>query len=169
MRRLSSRTTFWYKRVFPVIWFGFLAVFVTVSIFGSSTKAGAAASPDLLFLIVPVAMAAFGYFFMKNYVFDLVDEAFDAGDALLVKNGGREDRIALSDIQNVNYTPMLSPPRVTVSLRKPSVFGDKVSFCAPIQLIPLSNHPIIDEWIKHVDAVREARWRSMQSQARGSS
>lgn len=169
MRRLSSRTTFWYKRAFPVIRFGFLALFVAVSIFGSSTKAGAAASPDLLLLIMPVAMAAFGYFFMKNYVFDLVDEAFDTGDTLLVKNGGREDRIALSDIQNVNYTPMMSPPRVTLSLRKPSIFGDKVSFCAPIQLIPFSNHPLIDEWIKHIDDVREARWRSMQHRASGSS
>ena len=28
MRRISSRLTFWYKRVFPIIWFGLLAVFV---------------------------------------------------------------------------------------------------------------------------------------------
>lgn len=158
MRRLSSRTTFWYKRVFPVIWFGFLALFIAVPTFGSLTKG--AAPPDLLFFIVPVAMAVFGYFVMKKFIFDLVDEVFDACDALLVKSGGRDDRIALSDIKNVNYTPMMSPPRVTLSLRKPSVFGDKVSFCAPIQLIPLSNHPIIDELIDRIEAAREGRGRN---------
>lgn len=167
MRRLSSRTTFWYKRVFPVIWFGFLALFVTVSIVASLTTASAALDP--LFFIMSVGMAAFGYFFMKKFIFDVVDEVFDAGDTLLVKNGGRDDRIALSDIKNVNYSPLMSPPLVTLSLRKPSVFGDKVSFCAPIQLIPLFNHPIIDELIERVDTVREAHWRSMQNQARGTS
>ncbi|WP_068029867.1 hypothetical protein [Rhodoplanes sp. Z2-YC6860] len=118
---------------------------------------GAAASPDLLFFIAPVAMAVVGYVIMKKFIFDLVDEVLDAGDALLVKSGGRDDRIALSDIKNVNYTPMMSPPRVTLSLRKPSVFGDKVTFCAPIQLIPLSNHPIIDELIERIDAARDGR------------
>jgi hypothetical protein len=34
MRRISSDWTFFYKRVFPVLWFGFLAVFVGI---GSST------------------------------------------------------------------------------------------------------------------------------------
>ena len=31
MRRISSRTTFWYKRIFPVIWFGMLGLFVTLA------------------------------------------------------------------------------------------------------------------------------------------
>jgi hypothetical protein len=26
MRRISSQTTFWYKRVFPVFWFGIPAI-----------------------------------------------------------------------------------------------------------------------------------------------
>ena len=78
------------------------------------------------------------YFVMRKLVFDLVDEVVDLGDALLVKNGDREDRIALSDIINVNYSPLISPPRVTLSLRKASLFGKQVSFCAPIRFVPFA-------------------------------
>jgi hypothetical protein len=55
---------------------------------------------------------------------NLVDEVFDLGDALLVRNGGQEERIALADIKNVNFFPYMSPPQVTLSLRRPSVFGE---------------------------------------------
>jgi hypothetical protein len=50
---------------------------------------------------------------MKKLVFNLVDEVFDVGDALLVRCGGREEPIALADIKNVNYFPYMSPPRST--------------------------------------------------------
>jgi hypothetical protein len=35
MRRISSKATFFNKRIFPVVWFGFLIVFVDVSLFGA--------------------------------------------------------------------------------------------------------------------------------------
>jgi len=159
MRRISSRLTWLYKWVFPALWFGFLAIFFASSVFGQTAGKG---PPDPFFFIVPILMAVFGYFLMRKFVFDLVDDAFDDGDTLVVKKRGREDCIKLSDIKNVNYTPMMSPPRVTLTLRKASIFGDTVSFCAPLQAFLLSNHPVIDAWIEHVDAVREARRRSMQ-------
>ena len=53
---------------------------------------------------------------------DLVDEVWDDGNALLVKNRGQEQRIALADIKNVNYSPFVNPPRVTLSLRRPTAF-----------------------------------------------
>ena len=57
------------------------------------------------FLIVPLLMAVFGYWIMKKLVFNLADEVLDAGNALVVRSGGQEERIALSDIKNVNYSP----------------------------------------------------------------
>ena len=83
----------------------------------------------------------------------------DEGDYLLVKNGGREDRIALSDIANVNYQSMMSPPRVTLSLHKPSIFGSQVSFCAPLRLMTFSPSPLIEKFIARVDAARRAHRR----------
>jgi hypothetical protein len=109
---------------------------------------------DIGFLLVPAIMMIVGYIMMKKLLFDLVDEVLDAGDALVVRNGDREERVALSDIMNVGYSPYMNPPRVTLSLRNPGIFGDKVSFCAPVSFMPFSASPIIDELIKRIDAAR---------------
>jgi hypothetical protein len=82
------------------------------------------------------------------------DELANVGDALLVRNGGREERIALADIKNVNYSPYMSPPQVTLSLRRPTLFGDTIVFCAPTRLMPMSSSPIIEKLIDRVDVAR---------------
>jgi len=153
MHRISSNWTFFYKRVFPVIWFGFIVLFVGVNL-----TVGPPSGPALIFplIVVPIAMGGFGYYFMQKFVFDLVDEVCDDGDALVVRNRGQEQRIALADIKNVNYTPLMSPPRVTLSLRHPTVFGDEVTFCAPVRLVPsFATSPVIDDLIERVDRARE--------------
>jgi len=156
MRRLSSGMTFFYKRIFPIIWFGFLVLFMGVS-FAGSLFGGSVSGPPFPFLVGPPIMMVVGYFMMKKLVFDLVDEVLDAGDALVIRNGHLEDRIALADITNVGYAQLMNPPRVTLSLRNPGVFGDRVSFCAPVSLVPtFSTNPIVDELIQRIDAARTA-------------
>jgi hypothetical protein len=156
MRRISSGMTFFYKRVFPIIWFGFLALFMGIP-FAKSLFGGSVSGPPIEVFIVPAIMMVVGYFMMKKFVFDLVDEVLDAGDALLIRNGHLEDRIALADITNVGYAQFMNPPRVTLSLRNPGVFGDRVSFCAPVSLMPtFSTSPIVDELIRRIDAARTA-------------
>ena len=150
MQRLSSRMTFYYKRVFPIVMFGFLAVFVAVGLMAQSRNNG----PGLAFLLVPGFIAVFMFVMLKKLVFDLIDEVWDAGDALIVRNSGQEDRIVLSDITNVSYSPYLNPPRVVLSLRTPSVFGDKIAFGAPVRFNPFATSPIIDELIARIDAAR---------------
>ena len=154
MPLMSSKMTFFYKRVFPVIWFGFLAVFFLVAL-----AKGSAADPisNLPSLIIPVVMAIIGYQIMKKMAFHLVDQVFDLGDALLVRNGGQEERIALADIKNVNFFPYMSPPQVTLSLRRASLFGDTIVFCAPARLMPLSPSPTIEKLIDRIDAARRER------------
>jgi hypothetical protein len=146
MRRISSGWTFFYKRIFPIIWVGFLAVFAGI---------GAVKGQGPFAVIVPLVMIGFGYFLMQKLVFDLVDEVSDDGDALVVKNRGQEQRIALADIKNVNYSPFVSPPRVTLSLRRPTVFGEQITFCAPLRLAPFSQSPVIADLIERVDRARE--------------
>jgi hypothetical protein len=147
MPLISSKMTVYYKRVFPVIFFGGLLIVVVT---------GLSASGDpLTFLIGAVVMAIFGYFIMKKLVFGLADEVLDAGDALIVRNGGQEDRISLSDIKNVSYSPYMNPPQVTLSLRRQTVFGDTIAFCAPGGLVPFWSSPVIDDLINRVDAARQ--------------
>jgi hypothetical protein len=149
---MSSKMTFFYKRIFPVIWFGLLAVFFLIALIQGLAAQSIAFLP---FLIVPVVMAVIGYQFMKRMAFNLVDEVVDLGDALLVRSAGQEERVALADIKNVNFFPYMSPPQVTLSLRRPSVFGDSIVFCAPLRLLPLSQNPAIEKLIDRIDAARQ--------------
>src|ERR1700751_5855383 len=145
MRRLSSKMTFYYKRVFPLVWFGSLALFIAVPLIIGGK------SPPTASILIPLAMMVFGYFLMKKLIFDLVDEVIDVGDALIIRNGDREARVALSDVMNVSYSPFMNPPRVTLLLRTPGVFGDQVTFCAPARFIPfLRRSPAIDDLIQRV-------------------
>jgi hypothetical protein len=146
---ISSRMTFVSKRVFPVAWFGFLGVFVVTSV-----TARPGHGPQTAFLIVPVAMAVFGFFLMKKLVFDLVDEVWDDGAELVVKNRGQIDRIPLSNIVNVSYTILTNPPRVTLTLRSPGLLGREITFSPPARLLPFSRSPIVDQLIERVDAAR---------------
>jgi hypothetical protein len=154
MRPVSSKMTFFYKRVFPVIWFGFLTLFIAFGVFSTSRGSQYLIIP---FLIVPLLMAVFGYWIMKKVVFNLADAVLDAGNALVVRSGGQEERIALSDIKNVNYSPYMSPPQVTLSVRRHTVFGDTVSFCAPVSIAPFWSSPVIHDLIDRVDAARRKR------------
>ena len=155
MRRISSRTTFYYKRIFPIIWFGFLVFFMAIPFIAPLIGGSTSGSPAS-FLFLPVFMMIGGYFFMKKFVFDLADEVLDAGDVLVIRNRHLEDRIALTDIMNVGYSPYANPRRVTLSLRAPSLFGDRVSFLPPVSFLPFSTSPIIDELIERIDAARRS-------------
>jgi len=152
MRRISSKWTFFYKRISPVIFFGFLVVFIGIALLANLRSNSAL--DNIPFLIVAIVMTVV-FFISKKLIFDLVDEVWEDGETLVVRNSGQEQRIALADIKNVNYSPLISPPRVTVSLRRPTVFGDEVTFCAPVRMVPLAPSPVINDLIERVDRARE--------------
>ena len=150
MKKLSSRSTFFHKRIFPFIWFGFLGFFVLTALFADRKHSSA----DIMLFIVPVFMAAIGYFIMKKLVFDLIDEVYDEGSSLLFKNNGKTVRVNLTDIKNVSYSVVVNPPRVTLSLRCKTEFGDELSFSPPISFIPFKRNPDILELIDRIDRAR---------------
>jgi hypothetical protein len=151
MQRISSRSTFFNKRVFPVIWFGFLAIFfVMVPLLGKRTGR----TPPAGFFIMPIFMAAFGYFLMKKLVFDLADEVLDEGDSLVVRFGSEQERIPLSEIMNVSYSTMTNPARATLTLRTPGRFGKQITFSPPQRFLPFAKSPMIEDLINRIDAAR---------------
>jgi hypothetical protein len=150
MSRISSRSTFFTKRVFPTLWFGFVAVLFLSSIVGEASGRNI----PVQFLIFPVVMGGFGYFIMKNLVFDLADEVWDAGSELLVKNHGREARVGLRDVVNVSYSVATNPQRVTLTLRQPTALGKEITFAAPTTWIPFAKSPVIEDLIQRIDAAR---------------
>jgi len=150
MQRISSRMTFWNKRIFPVFWFGFLAFFEVIISVTSRTADG----PPLVALVVPLVLAPFGYWMMKKLVWDLADDVFDAGDELIFRFGREEERIPLSNIVNLSYSWFVNPARVTLTLRTPSRFGKEVSFSPPQSFIPFVKSKVIGDLIERVDAAR---------------
>src|SRR5262245_12331858 len=118
---------FFYKRVFPTIWFGFLAVFTISALIGMMAQG----KFMLPFVLVPSLMAIGGYFVMMEFVWCLADEVLDAGEFVLVRKGTLEDRIELSNIVNLSYSLHSNPQRITLTLRKPSCFGREISFAPP--------------------------------------
>ncbi|HKA32945.1 MAG TPA: hypothetical protein VKH64_07005 [Candidatus Binatia bacterium] len=147
MKRISSRWTFFHKRIFPWLWFGGLAVFFIVPALISANQ------PPFIF-VVPLLLGIFSYFFFKHLLFDLVDEAWDAGDYLVFKNNGLEEMVRLENIMNVSSSTFTNPPRVTLTLRTPSRLGKEITFSPPASMNPLNafkKPPIVDELIQRVD------------------
>jgi hypothetical protein len=149
---ISSRNTYFMKRVFPFIAFGGLALVLAVPLM--------AARPHGNFpyavLLGPLVMAVIFYLVLKRLVFDLVDEVVDEGDALVIRVGSERERIPLTQIINVSYAGMTNPRRVTLTLRHPGRFGREVVF-SPRQgffegLAGAS--PLVRELIERVDAAR---------------
>jgi hypothetical protein len=155
MTKISSKYTRFYKKGFPLLWFGFLAVFIATSLTAEDFEK----DPDPMFFIIPVVMAVFGFFLMKKLVWDLVDEVYDGGEFLLVKNRGAEDRVPLSNVMNVNASTMTNPPRVTLRLVKPGKFGNEVAFspAAPFTLNPFAKNEVAEGLIVRVDQARTKR------------
>jgi len=148
MRRISSRATFYYKRIVPILLIAFLLAFVTVQLLQ-----GTACGADLPSLLIPVLAVIATYLINGWLASDLVDEVRDAGGALLIRNGRIEERVALSGIVDVSCSPWVNPARVTLTLGSPGVFGTRITFCAPVRFVP-SNHPAIDDLIHRIEAGR---------------
>jgi hypothetical protein len=152
-RRISSRNTFFMKRLFPLLFFGFLALFVALPLFFGSARRGGFPYPVL---IVPFVMTVVFFLVFRRLVFDLADEVIDEGDALRVRFGQEEERIPLSQISNVTYAGMTNPRRITLTLRNPGRFGREVTFSPQLTLLAslARNNALVSELIDRVDAAR---------------
>ncbi|WP_158880480.1 hypothetical protein [Rhodanobacter sp. L36] len=161
MRRLSSLSTFFYKRVFPFLWFGFLLIFFAIAFWGTQ-HARVPVDPQqmLPMLAMPLLMGAVGYFIFRKLIADLVDEVWLDGDMLVVKNRGEQRRVSLTDVMNINATTMSNPRRITVMLRTDTRYGRSFSFipASPRGFMSVFQpDPIAAELIERVDALRGTR------------
>jgi len=98
---------------------------------------------------------------MKKLVWDLVDEVYDCGDSLLIRNGDEQVSIPFSEIINVSATLLVNPPRVTIMLANPGKFGEEISF-SPIKkftLNPFARNHLVDDLIIRVDRARASRMK----------
>ncbi len=153
LKKISGRSTFFIKRLFPVLFFGFLILFAGTGLFGSRVR------PPLAFFLAPLLMIPFGYLLMRKLVWDLADEVWDGGDHLVVKFGGRSDTVPLSNIMNVSASTLVNPPRITLRLVNPGQFGQEISFSPPRNSMfnPFARNTVADDLIERVHRARPFR------------
>ena len=112
----------------------------------------------LPFAIIPVALAILLFGIYRKLIADLMDEVFDAGDYLIIRNKGAEERIDLANIINVNHSVAMNPARITLTLRTPCRFGEKVSFCPEVKWTDIKalgfNIALADDFVRRIEALR---------------
>jgi hypothetical protein len=157
MTKISAGSMFALKRVFPILWFGFLVLLVGGLMIWAIAR-GPQAS-DLFFLVTPAIMAVIGYMVMRRFIWDLVDEVYDHGDYLVIRNRGDEARVNLTDVMNVNVSTNLNPPRITLRLVQPSKFGTEIAFSPirPFIASPFAKNEVAESLIVRVDRARSKR------------
>ena len=126
-RRISSGTTYWNKRVLPVLFLGIMAV-VLFMLF-MTARVGRLPLPVL---VLPVMLPAIGVIAFRRLLAGLADEVIDEGVALRVRVNGREERVAFDQIKNVGYSAFTNPKRITLRLVDGHPLGREVSFI-PVQ------------------------------------
>ncbi|HEX8129309.1 MAG TPA: hypothetical protein VF527_09425 [Pyrinomonadaceae bacterium] len=137
-RRLSSLQTILIKVVFPVLWIGVWGI-GTLSMFLISDW-NPDAPPRFLFLSIWVIGAAIIYWSSVRLKKVSVDENF-----LYVSNYLKEISIPLSDIDDVTENVWVNIHPVTIHLKSPSAFGDKIRFMPKVRFALFSSHPVVGE------------------------
>src|SRR5579863_4825606 len=107
MRLISSKSTWCYKRAFPGIWFGFLALAVLVLVRGVVDGSSAAG-----WLLIPLGMMALGYAMLRSLVFRMMDAVWIDGDDLVVRKRDEEDRFPMSHFVDVDHTFLVGPEHI---------------------------------------------------------
>ena len=137
-RRLSSYQTILFKFVLPALWIPLFGV-APLSMFIRS-DAGPLSPPPWIFLFFWIAGSAFLVWDAARLKFVSVDDDF-----LYVSNYLREIAIPLTDIYDVTENVWINTHPVTIHLKSPSEFGDKIVFMPKTRFSLFSSHPVVKE------------------------
>lgn len=135
---LSSRLTFFYKRVFPAAWI--MAVGIGTLFLWICDYKGAS-SFKWFFLI-----CLFGGSIYLRWFSERLKTVSLQGEQLVVSDYRTEETIPLHQIDEVTETRIWNPKLIKLRLNRPGRWGDEIIFIAPLrfQFIFL-NHPLARE------------------------
>jgi hypothetical protein len=121
MQRLSSKSTWWYKRGFPTLWFALLALFLVGNSFGTRSSPW---TLPMIYLCIG-SMALFGYVVLRKGMFLFADGVFEADDGLVVFNRGEARKIAYREIEQLYEK---APSYVVVTFTQEEGVSEELSF-----------------------------------------
>jgi len=152
MKRISNPFTPALKIV-PFLVCGFCAFILALLL-----KNGALQKAPML-VVFPGVVAIGGYYAWKASIRDLMDEVYDCGDYLLVKKGGQEDTVLLSNINYVRFSNTRdgAQPRIRLSLDAPGKFGAEILFVPPQNPLAPRTNRVADDLVARVNEARSAR------------
>jgi len=104
------------------------------------SDAGPLSPPPWIFLFFWIAGSAFLVWDAARLKFVSVDDDF-----LYVSNYLREIAIPLTDIYDVTENVWINTHPVTIHLKSPSEFGDKIVFMPKTRFSLFSSHPVVKE------------------------
>lgn len=135
-RRISSLTTFYVKFLSPIFFVLWTIIFMKM-LQGTGGGFGEMAFA-VLFAVVIVGTAFWMSWGLKKVRLD--------DRNLYVSNYLKEITVPISEIGEVSEFILYEPRRVTIHLRNPTEFGQKIVFLAKYRYFAfLSPHPIVDE------------------------
>lgn len=153
MHRLSSRWTAFVKYIFPLMWLGALGVVIVLTLTEPKRPRDL---PLPIILALPIAMAVLFGAVWRRWL-TLVDEVWDAGNELVVKQRGMQYHIPISNIldvsTNLSIMSFRGPDRITLTLREPGPLGREISFVPPACWKVLGKcGPIVDNLLARIAA-----------------
>lgn len=148
IKRLSSKLTKLNKLI-SLLFLGAFGIVIFIVVFASLDGKG----PPIFFTICLLATFAFGCFMANKTVFDLIDEVYDEGSALLVTKGKVQERVKLIDIKNVSYTYFYCS-RAFIRLKNDTKLGTEICFKLPWRPIPYRKNLDIESLIDRIDIAK---------------
>lgn len=128
--RISARATFFQKRVFPLLY-----LVMVGALFLDSRRTHGVEWPLSLFQ-TSVALAIL-FAIIRIITPSYVDEVFDNGDKLIIRNAGREESISFKDIEEVKVD-IFQPAGINIHLKRDSMFGRSIKFLPAVGLLRCS-------------------------------
>ena len=108
------------------IWFGALTVLSLVYV-QSLLNARFFAVPTSPWGLAAFCIACVGFLWFSRF-HTLADEVIDNGALLVVTRGAQQERVHFHQISGVEVTSKLAIHCLSISLRAPGAFGDRISF-----------------------------------------
>jgi hypothetical protein len=142
-RTLSSSQTVFVKFVFPTIWISMFGLGTIALFFGAFRGNGGQAPPEWMkwnFLSIWTAGTAFIYWNCGRLKRVRVDDS-----ALYVSNYFKEIRIPFDAIADVTENRWVNIHPVTIHLRSPTDFGDRITFMPRTRIFNWRSHPVVEE------------------------
>ena len=153
MKRLSSKQTFFSKRIFPALWLGGVALICGFAVVVQLAKQDYLAA--ILTACAMAAMLALGYVLFRFHfrMFHYVDEVWDCKTHLLIKNDGVVEKVPYEECLEANWTR--TPRCTTVTFKRSTKLGTEIVFLPSFSMIPFAKPPAVRELLARIEAAKK--------------